>query len=144
MKSLAEKDCHYIKADKGNSSVILDKEIYDERVINTINEGNYKIVKSPLPKVMRETNDIIGKYKHALVYCYQRRKLVVPAPRVPLLYGLPKEHKPGYAMILISSNILSATYEINKFCIEKFKNFVQTKSFSVKNSSEFVGKSERY
>ena len=42
IKRLREKDCFYLKADKGNKVVILDKDDYYERVDNLISNGPYK------------------------------------------------------------------------------------------------------
>lgn len=47
IEDLTKKDCHYIKADKGNSIVILDKAEYENRMLNELNNGGYK---NPAPK----------------------------------------------------------------------------------------------
>lgn len=45
IKKLKEKDVVYVKADKGNQVVILDKSDYEERVNQLIDECGYKKIK---------------------------------------------------------------------------------------------------
>lgn len=143
VKSLAKKDCHYIKADKGNSVVILDKNTYDERMMKALQDKNLQEVKNPLPSMIRVTKNVLNIYKHILSL-QQRMKLTESNPQVPSLYGLPKIHKSGDAMRLISSNIKSPTHEISKFCVEQFKKLIQPESLSVKNNKEFIEKVKNF
>jgi hypothetical protein len=59
MNLLKDKDCYFLKADKGNSVVILDKEDYVERVNKLIENGAYtQLPKTPLPRMIRETRHV--------------------------------------------------------------------------------------
>jgi hypothetical protein len=51
-----DKDCYFLKADKGNSVVVLDKSDYVARVEKLLDEDPYKkLERTPLPKMKRQT-----------------------------------------------------------------------------------------
>lgn len=141
IKSLREKDCFYLKADKGNKLVILDKEDYYERVNRLIDNGPYsRIKKNPISKMITQVNNSF-KFCHNLITPYLRRKLHVSNPSVPKLYCLPKIHKPGKSMRPIVAAMGSPTYQLSKWLTNEFNALpVKQPSFSVKNSLEFINK----
>jgi hypothetical protein len=58
---LKEKDCYFLKADKGNSVVVLDKSDYVARVEKLLDESPYKkLERTPLPRMKRETLECIS------------------------------------------------------------------------------------
>nr|CAI5849577.1 unnamed protein product [Callosobruchus analis] len=139
--SLKEKDCFYLKADKGNKVVILDKKDYFDRVDKLIEEGPYKkITKNPLPKMVNQVKTTLSSCRY-LVAPPLKRKLQVSNATVSKLYCLPKIHKPGKAMRPIVSAIGSPTYNISKFLVDEFKKLrLPFESRSVVNSNEFINK----
>lgn len=141
IKSLRSKDCFYLKADKGNKLVILDKTEYFERVRSLITQGPYKqLNRNPLPKMIRETKDAI-KSCPKLITPSLKFRLNVSNPVVPRMYCLPKIHKPGKSMRPIVSGINSPTYLLSKWLVDEFKNLpLNSDSFSVENSLEFINK----
>lgn len=95
IKSLKDKGCVYVKADKGNALVIMNSDDYENRVKDTIAEGPYKpLVKNPLPKLIRDTTATIAAVKKVFG---DRVKfgLNVSNPIIPKAYALPKIHKLG-------------------------------------------------
>jgi hypothetical protein len=77
IKSLRRKDCFYLKADKGNKVLILDKEDYYERVNHLISNGPYQVInKNPLPGMIRDINDVLKTCSH----------LVTPGIRYDISY----------------------------------------------------------
>jgi len=139
-KSLKEKDVVYLKADKSNNVVVLNKCDYENRVRALINECKYKeIKKSPLKTMIREANSLRQKIK--TVFSERTsRSLIVSNPTLSKLYALPKTHKPGNKMRPIVSNINAPTYKIAKWLVKELKEVPNIKSMSVKNSFEFVDK----
>lgn len=138
--SLKKKDVVYVKADKSNNLVILNKNDYDQRVEQLITECNYTEVKrNPLKKMIRETNALRQKIKQVFSdrVC---RALIVSNPTLPKLYALPKTHKIGNKMRPIVSNINAPTYKLAKWLVSEIKKLPQLESLSVKNSFEFVEK----
>lgn len=140
-KRLREKDCFYLKADKGNKVVILDKEDYYERVNNLINNGPYKkLSRNPLPKMITEVRNVV-KTCNNLITPSLKNKLHISNPKVPRLYCLPKIHKPGKSVRPIVSAIGSPTYHLSKWLTEEFENLPNAQpNFSVINSNDFINK----
>lgn len=140
IEKLKEKDVVYVKADKSNQIVILNKNDYEQRVEQTINECGYKKVnKNPLKKMIRQVDQIrqkISKIFSARV-C---RSLIVSNPKMPKMYALPKTHIQGNKMRPIVSNIDAPCYKLAKWLVKEVKKLPKLDSFSVKNSFEFVEK----
>lgn len=141
--SLKKKECVFVKADKGNKLVVLDKNDYENQVQSLIAECDYKILKkNPLPKMIRESD----KLRQTLGPVFGQRfvrKLNVSNPQVALLYCLPKIHKEGKKMRPIVSSINTPTYKMAKWLVNEMKLLPPIKSRSVKNSFDFVTKVEK-
>ena len=98
------------KADKGNSTVTLDKTDYDHKMLSLLNdESTYRILNRDLTKcIKRRLNSFIYNLfesQHITqTQCYHLRSTDATAPR---LYGLPKIHKKGISIRPIVSFINS-------------------------------------
>ncbi|SRR6266436_778540 len=141
LKSLKAKDCYYIKSDKSNAVVIMDKTDYCSKVEEMLISGPYDLIsKSPLDKFQRQLKATLQTCK-TFVTKELKKVLIVPNPVLPKLYCLPKVHKPGVPMRPIVSGIDSPTYKLSKFLVKQFSQLqTQPKSFSVKNNLEFISK----
>jgi hypothetical protein len=132
---LKEEDCFFLKADKGNSAVVLDKSDYIARVEKLLDEGPYE--KLELPRMKRETLACLS----ALVPDSKLRwRLRVTKSQVPRLYALPKIHKPGGKMRPIVSNISAAHENIAKWLVPEFESMQPLEGLYVKNTFEFADK----
>lgn len=112
---LKEKDVFYIKADKGNRLVIVDKVEYDQWMTKLIEEGPYQKVRGQLTNMEKEAKSALSRYE--LLFGEKwKRSMKVNCPQVGSLYGLPKIHKPGGGdkMRPINSNIGTPTYLLAK------------------------------
>ena len=77
IKGLREKECFYLKADKGNKVVILDKQDYFQRVDNLIGDGPYrKLTRNPLPKMVSQVKSILNKCPN-LITAHNKYKLQI-------------------------------------------------------------------
>ena len=141
VKSLRNKDCFYLKADKGNKVVILDKKDYYDKVNNLIDNGPYiNLKKNPLSKMVADVKKTL-KECNTLIDLSLKRKLQVSNPSLPKLYALPKIHKPDKSMRPIVSAVGSPTYNLAKWLSREFENLPDHEpSFSVKNNIEFINK----
>lgn len=138
IKSLKSKKCVYLKADKGNKLVILNKDDYENRMLKVIENNNYREIKrNPLPKMVKESNEVIKGISTVFGF-RQKRKLLVSNPKVPLIYCLPKIHKTGDRPIV--SSISSPCYLMAKWLVNEMRQLPPIKSLSVKNSFDFVEK----
>lgn len=80
---LIKKDVVYVKADKGNQIVILDKNNYEQRVIVLIAKCGYKQVKrNPLQTMVREV-DCVRQIITKVFSERTSRQLIVPNPAMP-------------------------------------------------------------
>lgn len=140
VKNLNQKNCAFLKADKGNKLVVLDNEEYDERMANLILDSSYETIsRNPLPKMIREC-DVLRKSISKVFGCRLERNLIVSNPTVAKLYGLPKIHKIGNKMRPIVSNVNTPCYKIAKWLVNDLKKLPAINSLSVKNSYEFAEK----
>lgn len=139
MKGLKEKDVFFVKADKGNSLVILDKSEYKDRMEQTIESSEFQQIKrNPLSKMVKAASNAIRKVHET--FKVPKWRLSVSNPTVPKLYGLPKIHKEGNKMRPIVTNINAPTYNIAKWLVNKFNEFPQPPGRQVKNNIQFVEK----
>lgn len=140
IEDLRKKEVYYVKADKGNSMVVMDKSDYKKRMEEHIEKGPYVKVRSKNPlrsfnlksKAMVKTNinDVFEKEK--------KSTFANPNPRIPRIYGLPKIHKIGHPLRPIVSNIGSPTQRIAKWLVDRFNEMMPPEGFSVKNNLEFI------
>lgn len=137
-KTLREKEVYYIKADKGNSIVILDKVDYQERVQNLLDEGPYRLKNtSPLTRLTKLARDLRTKIAEEFG-TFLQWKLMVSNPTIPKLYALPKVHKPGNQMRPIVANTNSPFEKISKWLVQQFSNLEKPSGFDIKNQFELV------
>lgn len=136
IKELVEKPVYYIKADKGNALVIMDKVDYDSRMADKIRNGPYrKLRNDPLPDLVKRVDKIFKECKQVI----GNSRLKVSNPILPRIKGLPKIHKPGYEMREIVSAEMSPTHRMAKWLVEQFQSMEkQFETKSVKNSKEFA------
>lgn len=93
LKSLKEKDVFYLKADKGNQLVILNKSDYHKRMKEMILSSNdTQLNQNPINHMVKSANKIIAKVNE--VFKIPKLVLSISNPIVPRIYGLPKIHKP--------------------------------------------------
>lgn len=138
VKELREKPVYYIKADKGNAVVIMDKCDYDRRVMKKIEEGNFKeLKKDPLPETIKRVEKALKECKQIIGESTGRLRM--PNPSLPRIKCLPKIHKEGEEMREIITATNSPTQKIAKWLLEEFlsmKKPVRTRS--IKNHQEFI------
>ena len=146
LKKLREDDSIVIlPADKGNPTVVLNKEDYEKKVGNILDGGNYEVVKTnPTPKLEKKLNDMLRELWVAGEMNktgYDRLRATYSA--TPQLYGLPKIHKPEVPLRPIVSSIGSPTYNLAKFLTHIVSPLSGKTSSFVKDSRDFVEKVRR-
>ena len=126
-----------LPADKGRTTVILDKDDYIKKCYEHINNGPYKLLKrDPTEIIKRETRSILlALNKEGFIpdmLYYRLRPSDTPPPR---FYGLPKVHKQGIPIRPIVSCTGTPLYNLSKHIASILSNY--TKSDHCKNSQEF-------
>ncbi|KYN10994.1 hypothetical protein ALC57_16846 [Trachymyrmex cornetzi] len=133
----------FTRADKGNSTVIMNVSDYKEKMNELLSDINtyIKINKDPTTMMTNQTHKLLSRWKK-FNYIDQSvyRMLNVTDGNVPRTYGLPKVHKEGNPLRIIISCINSPLYSLASF----IKNIIDKslkKEFShIKNSFDFVNK----
>ena len=117
VRSLKEsKEIVVLPADKGNATVIMNKDDYTSQIRNLLYQNDYKITKG------NPTNRFTNSIKKALEDILQTNNispelaqhLIPKNPTTPQIYGLPKIHKMEVPLRPIVCTIGSATYNLAK------------------------------
>ena len=132
-----DKSVMILPADKGRTTVILDKSDYVKKCYEHIDNGPYKRLKrDPTETIKKDTRTILLTLNRegfiADMLYYKLRPSDTPPPR---FYGLPKVHKQGIPIRPIVSCTGTPLYNLSKYLASILSNY--TKSDHCKNSQEF-------
>lgn len=126
-----------LNSDKGNVTVILDKDNYNEKINDLLNdESTYKKLENdPTENIQRKTNAMIRKlYENGHIDKNQRSKLTRYNSVPPKIYGNPKVHKQGVPLRPVVSCINSPVYNLSKFIDKILNKVTKPLKYNVKNS----------
>ena len=131
-----------LTADKEKATVVMDKADYDGKIQQMLSdEGTYKpLDKDPIVSLERRMNScLLDLRKASQLHPDDYTRLRSSAGRVPLLYGLPKVHKPGVLLQPIVLFVSSPTYnELSKFLAGLLIPVVDLTSSHIRNSRAFI------
>jgi hypothetical protein len=127
-----------LPADKGRSTVLLDRDTYNEKVNTLLSDGKTyaRLDKDPTKQFKSELKGILKELKeegaidNTLYY-----KLNPTACDKPKLYGLPKIHKKDAPLRPIVSSIGSVTHDIARFVADIISPLVGKSGHHVHNAS---------
>ncbi|XP_072041390.1 uncharacterized protein [Amphiura filiformis] len=130
-----------LPADKGRSTVLLDRDTYKEKVNALLNDGKIysRLDKDPTQQYKTELKGILKDLKgesaidQSLYY-----KLSPTACDKPKLYGLPKIHKKDAPLRPIVSSIGSVTNDIARFVADIISPLVGKSEHHVQNTQDSV------
>lgn len=140
LESIKSKNCVFMKADKGNKIVIMDKLDYENSVNDLIAKGPYEKVKNPMNKLNNKACEIQNECKRIYNLHPMDSRWKVSNPICPNLHCLRKIHKPNTnekPMRPICSNINAPTEKMSKWLVRELKKVAEKNppfSFSIKNS----------
>lgn len=126
-----------LPADKGNATVIMTTELYNEKISQMLEEGPYKVIRNPTKKINALVSGLIKAIPD--LDDYSKKALLNSDPIPPRLYGLPKIHKEGVPLRPIVCSINSATYKVSKYIAKRLGEHVGKTSSFIKDSKHFVG-----
>ncbi|XP_034950706.1 uncharacterized protein [Chelonus insularis] len=112
------KDIIFLKADKGNTTVIVTKNFYlDKMMSNLKDEKTYKILKYNPTKILKyEVYQLLKNWNEdAFIDEATKHHLSGMNGSIARAYGLPKIHKPDIPFRIIVSFINSPTYRLAKY-----------------------------
>jgi hypothetical protein len=144
LKSLkSNKNIVICKADKGNSVVILDREIYMKKAEEILKGEQFQLLNNDKFHGEREkelNRYILSLFKDGTLDNKLRYQLQSTCSSLSVFYGLPKAHKTGYPLRPIISIIGSYQYQLSKYLAKAIRDArPQAKSY-VKDSFDFVNK----
>ena len=130
-----DKDIVILPADKGNTTVVIDRTNYDEKMRAVINTPTYKKkdpTKTEEPKALRKlkNENAAGRTEY--------EAMRPSASRPPMIYGLPKVHNDNIPLRPIVSCIGSPTYHLAKHLVHVIGPLAGQTPSSVKTSGHFV------
>ena len=129
-------DLVILPADKGNATVLLNKEDYIRKMEEVIRDGPYrKLERDPTSRFKRITTEAIKKH---IEDPEVRKKLIPQDPKTPCIYGLPKIHKENTPLRPIVSAIDAPSYKLAKYLAKILQPKVEEAQSYVKNSQHFL------
>ncbi|XP_036317568.1 uncharacterized protein LOC118732541, partial [Rhagoletis pomonella] len=144
IKGLKEKlranDVITTKADKGNSTVLIDKKDYIEKTESLITEiGCNKLGKDPTEEYQAAINAI--KKSTTIIKDNLPYRLTLMNPSVPPLIALPKTHKPGTPMRPIINYKSAPGYRLSKHLKTLLKDSLDLRNkYTITNTTELIEK----
>lgn len=135
-------DLPFLKTDKGNTTVVMKKQEYDDKVTGILEDTNtYTLLKKdPTESLQTKVNNLIRDlFKADKITEQTKRRRCTYNSVPPKAYGLPKIDKSNVPLRLIVSFIDSPTYALAKYINGLLKNFPLPAS-NVKDSFQLVNK----
>jgi len=129
------------KADKGNIATVLDKEWYDNKINQMLDDEEiYKRLKtSPTATTTKEVNKFINNLLESNRTTKEASfRLKITDATTPRLYGLPKLHKENIPLRPTVSFTDLLTYGLAKELSVLLKPLIGKSKYHVRNSSDFA------
>lgn len=129
-----------LKADKGNATVVMNREEYRTKMLHMLDDPTYKKLKSdPTQRIEKKiTTALKIAEAEGGISKEQRQHLSPRFSTTPQIYGLPKIHKAHTPLRPIVSSIGSPTYNLAKELGRILTPLTGKTDSFVKNASEFV------
>jgi len=131
------------RADKGNTTVMLDRSEYIRSIKEMLQDTNtyIKIKKDPTRKMIGDLRGLLTRWRNAeYISVSKYRSLYCSDGILPRAYGLPKIHKQGRAYRLIVSSIDSPFYALSSFLQRLLTENIPRTSSHVENSFQLIEK----
>ena len=137
-----DEDIVILPADKGNATVVMNKEQYDRKMKELLEQDDYRrIKKDPTLKSEKRIKEALNRMERQEDLPTLLKKRLSPNNSVILqIYGLPKIHKEEVPLRPIVSTIGSATYNLAKELSRILSPLIGWTDTYIKNSSHFVSK----
>ncbi|BHF60089.1 hypothetical protein SprV_0100305000 [Sparganum proliferum] len=130
-----------LPADKGRSTVVMDKTEYWSKLENLLmDKGSYALSDvSEFKKLVNNINKTVGRLKKANALT-SREALSAKATDTAMarFYGLPKVHKPGVPLRPIVSLRGTPTFGLSKWLYQRLCFLIKDSEWTVKSAEEFL------
>ncbi|XP_018361286.1 PREDICTED: uncharacterized protein LOC108760014 [Trachymyrmex cornetzi] len=130
-------DIIFTRADKGNSTVALDRSYYNDKIQELLNDTEtYTLVKkNPALNLEKSLNNLLKKWhqknyiNNSQLWCLRSSDSLLPKA-----YALPKIHKEGIPFRIIVSSVNTALYQLASFLQDIISKSIPSARSKVKNS----------
>nr|VZH95887.1 unnamed protein product [Spirometra erinaceieuropaei] len=141
LKIRKRKDIVTLPADKGRSTVVMDKAEYCTKLGNLLmdKEAYVPSTVSEFKKLVNSINNTIGKLRKAGALT-RREALAAKASDTAMarFYGLPKVHKQGVPLRPIVSLRGTPTFGLSKWLYQRLRFLTKDSQWTVKSAEEFL------
>ncbi|XP_076056313.1 uncharacterized protein LOC143034262 [Oratosquilla oratoria] len=130
-----------LTSDKGRSTVVLDKEDYDQKALALLQDTQtYTIVpqdptKKLQAKVERELKEL---RENRIINDVEWKKMRPGDSTIPKFYGLPKVHKENIPLRPIVAFRNSPTYHLASYLAKLLRPLVTDSPHMLQNSADFI------
>ena len=134
-------DIVMVKAGKGNTTVALDRDEYDDKLMTMLKNITtfVELKRDPTQKTERVVNQFVLQLRQEdKISPTTTHPLKSSDASSPRLYGLPKIHKANFPLRPIVSFIGLPTYTLSKELASILSKLTGLSEHHVKNSEEFV------
>ena len=139
LKSLRDnKNIIILPADKGNATVVMDVEEYNNKIQTLLRDPAYVQINSDPTTYLEKTTKT--KIKNSKIDPEIQQQLIPreKSSRSPKFYGLPKIHKEDVPLRPIVSCIGSPLQQLAKYLAKQLQPHTDNMESNVKNASHFV------
>lgn len=134
-----------IKSDKGNNTIILNRNEYERAMEKLVNDESVykKTSRNPTNRVQKSVNEMVTKWRlNNRITDDEEEYLKTRNSIAPAIYGLGKLHKRVQGELLpmrpVVSTIQSPTYKISKMIAKCLSKAIPTSDFQVRDSWDFA------
>jgi hypothetical protein len=139
----SDKDITILPADKGRSTVVMNKSEYTEKIEILLSDREaYKTCEGdPMKTLIGKINRYLNKLKRSKAISQNDWLQMKPTDSaMARFYGLPKIHKEGNPLRPIVSYNGSPTYGLAKWLYKHLKHLTKDSDYSINSSGEFLTK----
>ncbi|XP_046424414.1 uncharacterized protein LOC124181677 [Neodiprion fabricii] len=134
-------DLLFLKADKGNTTVVMNKQMYEDEMLQQLSNNNtYKVVRYDLTcTLQQEVKKLTTDWSKSKLISDQLRSQIAKTDCLPpRAYGLPKIHKPDTPVRIIVSFTDSPTINLARFLSQCIGNNIIPPLSRVRDSFALV------
>lgn len=132
------------KADKSNTTVIMRRDDYEEKISNILNDLNLTILfRDPTIKFIKDVKDVV----HNLDTLSNKEQYsIIPMNgEAPKLYGLLKLHKENHSLRPVVSYCKAPCGKLSKFLSSRFREVVKfNPEHSISSSLDLINKLNKF
>ncbi|BHF66736.1 hypothetical protein SprV_0200975800 [Sparganum proliferum] len=139
----ADKDLVIVPADKGRSTVVLDRTDYLQKAKGLLEDRQFYVpcATNPVKALTREINATLLALENSGAITPTDRRMARPQDTaLARFYGLPKVHKDGAPLRPIVSLKGAPTYGLAKWLFRRLKFLIAESDTTVSSSAQFLEK----